>query len=150
MTRIVINTCYGGFSLSPEAELRLYELGCPTLTATPVEFYFPLAKRGKEPPESLFNYEHAIGTWRAYRNGPPGKQTSAFMHTFTPDEQFILSCHDLQRDDPFLLQVLLEMGDKAFGSFADLLIVEIPDDVEWQIEEYDGREWIAEKHRVWP
>jgi len=30
-----------------------------------------------------------------------------------------------------------------------LRIIEIPDGVEWQIEEYDGDEWIAEKHRTW-
>ena len=28
-------------------------------------------------------------------------------------------------------------------------IVEIPADVEWQIQEYDGMEWVAEKHRTW-
>jgi hypothetical protein len=35
------------------------------------------------------------------------------------------------------------------GDFAELKVVEIPDDVQWQIEEYDGKEWIAEKHRTW-
>jgi hypothetical protein len=37
----------------------------------------------------------------------------------------------------------------SFGSFSELKIVNIPDDVEFQIEEYDGNEWVAEKHRVW-
>lgn len=35
------------------------------------------------------------------------------------------------------------------GEYAKLDIVEIPDDVDWTIEEYDGREWISEKHRTW-
>jgi hypothetical protein len=30
-----------------------------------------------------------------------------------------------------------------------LTIVDIPDDIEWQIEEYDGMEWVAEVHRIW-
>jgi len=30
-----------------------------------------------------------------------------------------------------------------------LKIVEIPDDVDWEINEDDGSEWIAEKHRTW-
>jgi hypothetical protein len=30
-----------------------------------------------------------------------------------------------------------------------LAIVEIPDDVQWIIEENDGMEWVAEKHRTW-
>ena len=42
------------------------------------------------------------------------------------------------------------MGEHSWGPHAELLVVEIPDDVEWYIEEYDGREWIAERHRVWP
>jgi hypothetical protein len=28
-------------------------------------------------------------------------------------------------------------------------VVEIPDGVEWEIAEYDGLEWVAEKHRTW-
>jgi hypothetical protein len=28
-------------------------------------------------------------------------------------------------------------------------VIEIPDDVEWEVEEYDGLEWVAEKHRTW-
>ena len=32
---------------------------------------------------------------------------------------------------------------------ANLKMVEIPDDVEWEIADYDGKEWVAEKHRTW-
>ncbi len=42
-----------------------------------------------------------------------------------------------------------ELKEEANGTFAELKIVEIPDDVEWVIEEYDGIEWVSEKHRVW-
>jgi hypothetical protein len=48
-----------------------------------------------------------------------------------------------------LIQVVEELGDGANGYFAKLKIVEIPDDVLWQIEEYDGKEWVAEQHRTW-
>ena len=41
------------------------------------------------------------------------------------------------------------LGDKASGNSARLRIVEIPDDVEWKIEEYDGYEHVAEVHRTW-
>jgi hypothetical protein len=30
------------------------------------------------------------------------------------------------------------MGDEANGRFSELKVVDIPDDVEWQIDEYDG------------
>lgn len=56
---------------------------------------------------------------------------------------------DIPRDDPYLIQIIKELGDKANGSYAELKIVEIPEDVDWIVEEYDGREWIAERHRTW-
>ncbi len=57
--------------------------------------------------------------------------------------------YDLDRDDPALVKAVEELGTKANGAYAKLKIVEIPAEVEWHIEEYDGREWIAENHRTW-
>jgi len=53
------------------------------------------------------------------------------------------------RDDEALVQVVEQLGEKANDNYSDLKIVEIPDDVEWTIQEYDGMEWVAEKHRIW-
>lgn len=58
-------------------------------------------------------------------------------------------CSGIPRDDPLLIQVVRKLKKEANGQFACLKIVKIPDDVEWEIEEYDGLEWVAEKHRVW-
>jgi len=58
--------------------------------------------------------------------------------------------HNIPRNDPVLVHTVEELGDKADGEFASLEIVEIPDDVDWQIEEYDGLERVAEAHRTWP
>jgi hypothetical protein len=56
----------------------------------------------------------------------------------------------IERDDPLLIQVVLAVGEiNASGPHASLKIVEIPDGVKWQIEEYDGLEHVAEKHRTW-
>jgi hypothetical protein len=41
------------------------------------------------------------------------------------------------------------MGESTNSNFATLKIVEIPDDVDWIIQEYDGTEWVAERHRTW-
>lgn len=53
------------------------------------------------------------------------------------------------RTDPKLVACVEELGDQASGRFAKLTVVEIPDNIEWEIEEYDGQEWISEKHRRW-
>ncbi len=54
---------------------------------------------------------------------------------------------DIQRNDPTLIEVVEELGIKANGSCSELKIVEIPDDMKWEIEEYDGKEWVSEVHR---
>lgn len=54
---------------------------------------------------------------------------------------------DIPRDCPVLVE-MVERGD-ADGTYADLKVVEIPDDVDWYIEEYDGLEHVAERHRTW-
>jgi hypothetical protein len=69
----------------------------------------------------------------------------------TGDDEYFISQYEYYepRNDPDLIAVIEEFGKKADGFAASLRIVEIPDDVKWQIEEYDGLEWIAEKHRTW-
>ena len=56
---------------------------------------------------------------------------------------------EIERNDPLLIQVVEELGEESWGDCAELRVVEIPDDVEWQIKEYDGMESIAESHRTW-
>ena len=56
---------------------------------------------------------------------------------------------EIDRADPYLVQVVKELGSKANGSHAELKIVEVPADVQWHIAEYDGNEWVAEDHRTW-
>lgn len=61
----------------------------------------------------------------------------------------IYDCNGIERNDPILVQVVEMLGEAADGEYAELSIVEIPDDVDWQICEYDGNEWVAEAHRTW-
>jgi hypothetical protein len=68
---------------------------------------------------------------------------------YADEDDNVLSYYDIPRDDPDLVKIVEEFGDKASGTFSELKIVEIPDDIEWEIEEYDGMEWVAEKHRTW-
>jgi hypothetical protein len=53
------------------------------------------------------------------------------------------------RAAPGLAEVVKELGDDANGRHAELKVVGVPDGVEWTIKEYDGAEWVAEKHRTW-
>lgn len=56
---------------------------------------------------------------------------------------------DIPRDDAYLVKIVRELGMAANGPHANLKIVEIPGDVKWLVQEYDGAEWVAEEHRTW-
>ena len=53
------------------------------------------------------------------------------------------------RTNQQLVECVETLGEKANGSFARLRIVEVPDDVSWYIDEYDGNESVEEEHRSW-
>jgi hypothetical protein len=79
-------------------------------------------------------------------------ELSSFTTLYYRDEvkdENIFRENQIDRDDPHLIQVVEELGNEASGNFAKLKIVEIPEDVQWEIEEYDGWEWVAEVHRTW-
>ena len=57
--------------------------------------------------------------------------------------------YDIPRDCPVLVAMIEEQGNAVDGQFAELRIVDVPDDVNWYIEEYDGLEHVAERHRTW-
>ena len=59
------------------------------------------------------------------------------------------SVWDIARDDPDLVYIVETQGHQCWGTHAELKVVEVPNDVDWQIDEYDGLEWVAEKHRTW-
>lgn len=56
---------------------------------------------------------------------------------------------NIERNNPILVEIVEQLGQSANTRFSKLKVVEISDDVRWQIEEHDGNEWIAEKHRTW-
>lgn len=120
--KIAINTKFGGFGLSEKAIDML------------------LDKKGIEYEKEIDEVFGFFGV-SYYEKGHLG------------DDDYYISTYELwkdeKRNDVDLIDVIETLGEKANGIFADIKIVGIPDDVQWQIEEYDGMEHIAEKHRIW-
>ena len=59
---------------------------------------------------------------------------------------------EIARDDADLIAVVEALGEKANDQYSELKVVEVPawlKEKGWSIEEYDGREWIAENHCTW-
>jgi hypothetical protein len=55
----------------------------------------------------------------------------------------------IRRDDKKLIECIEKLGERANGPAARLKIVDVPINVKWHIEEYDGQEHVAENHRIW-
>lgn len=144
---VAINKCYGGFSLSAEALLWLWERGCQEI-GTPVKQYYGGEGKYAElhhDHDWKQNYQQDLKTWHKYLEN---KKDSVFLSVFSPCEKFALS-GEPDRSDPLLIECIKTLGDKANGRCAEIEIIEIPANVEYEIEEYDGMEHIAEKHRTW-
>jgi hypothetical protein len=57
---------------------------------------------------------------------------------------------EMDRFDPRLIAAVEKVGlNHASAVWSSLKIVEIPDDIEWYIADYDGCETIHENHRIW-
>lgn len=56
---------------------------------------------------------------------------------------------DDDRSNLQLVSTVEKLGAAASGPYANLKVVEVPDDVQWEIAEYDGSEHVAEQHRTW-
>lgn len=122
--KIVINTCYGGFGLSHKGH----------------ELYAELV--GRE-----LTWERDEISLKVY--GPNYDPDEALVHYKLDGERFWVSSYTTERSDPFLVQVVEELDEEANGKYSELKVVEVPDDIEWSIAEYDGMEWVAEKHQTW-
>lgn len=140
--RVVINSCHGGFGLSHEGICAyLDKCGVPFWSEAnekfsgliPFTYYLvPPEQRIPGDPED----------WHSMTQAQRAAHNAAYSKT-------VFHERDLARDDPYLVQVVEELGDRANGRHARLKVVEIPADVDWEIDEYDGNEWVAEKHRRW-
>lgn len=118
--KVVINACFGGFSISAKAVRRARELGAEW------------ARPGRGC--TLYGETFSDGTvYTPFSQSMPDSGR--------PEAEY--------RADPILVRVVEEMGDAANGMCAKLRVVEIPDGVKWTIQEYDGYEHVAEAHRTW-
>lgn len=136
MKKIVINSCYGGFGLSPEATERYAEK-----KGRKCFFFEVLLSGGYKRIDKIEALKTFI--WCACDiENPPELYAENKKHRLPTDR-------DIDRSDPDLVSVVETLGDRANGKYAKLKVVGIPDGVEWEIEEYDGVEWVSEKHRTW-
>lgn len=117
--KLAVNKCYGGFDLSDKAHERLIELG--------ISYFESFDSMPKKDRDLYVVNSQSEGFGKYYSNFWDYKN----------------------RTNPLLIQVIEELGKEASGKFGKIRIVEIPDDVQWEIDEYDGFETVHEIHRSW-
>lgn len=141
--KVVINKCFGGFGLSEAAVRRYCEIKGIKLWVLPAEGRFASLTGptySLVPPEK--RVESAEDRWKEMSLDERKAHNKAW------DEQTLYD-RDIERNDPALAQTVEELGEAANDRHAKLAVVEIPDGIEWEIDEYDGSERVAEKHRTW-
>lgn len=134
--KVVINKCYGGFGLSHEATMRYAELKGIKLVA-----FVQKGKLGFSNPK----YKPYIGeknVWLiSYSTEPLDENENIPKGAYWYPEY--------ERNDPLLVRVVEELGKKADGKHGELKIVDIPDGIKFEIDDYDGMESIHEVHKSW-
>lgn len=143
--KVVINKCFGGFGLSPEA-IKMF-----------------LKRKGKK---SYFyrqtKYKHIDGK-EEYKRMDDIKKINKFLFidvvtkdlgkitqdVCPPNNDFYFSEYNIERTDKDLVTVVEKLGEEADGACAKLVVVNIPDNIKWFIDEYDGIETVHEKHKSW-
>jgi 7-cyano-7-deazaguanine synthase len=118
--KVVINKKIGGYGLSNEVIIWLYEQGDEHI--------------------AVFKYDEK---WKDFEDGIIIENNGIKYILF--DE------HNKEtRDCPLLVKCVELFKEKSNNQFSHLKVVEIPEDIEYIVEEGDtGIEWIAENHRIW-
>ncbi len=128
--KFVINTCFGGFGLSNKAIKRYIEL------------------RGQTPHCYLYDYDT-----KTYNKCHEDDYMKHLMHWATKDlgesfssfdssmYKYILYDPNISRNDPYLIQVVEELGEEANGNYAELEVVEY--ELDYEIKNYDGKETLS-------
>jgi hypothetical protein len=124
--KIVINTCFGGYGLSEKA-VGMYIERTNMKLHSYNGIYLSILPDEYQKLVDIENKE----------------KKSHSSNKFCWDYTYI------KRTDHILISIIEKLGKEANKEYSDLKVIEIPDNVEYTIEEYDGCEHIAETHRTW-
>ena len=146
--KIVINTCFGGFGLSHVGVMKYAELKGITLYSWLDEITLKYTPTATVFDDNMLVHYATVPCEQYKKHNAKWHAAKIEDRAALGDGGYFSEC-DIKRDDPALIEVVRTLGEKAYGGCASLGIVEIPDGTDWQIEEYDGNEYIAEKHNTW-
>ena len=143
MKKVILNKCFGGFDVSPKA-YQLYAM---------YKGYSHLYKYQPTSPLNNATYklvdlfdEHLL---HFYVTKYFGKEFSKNDISKEDWDKHILYLNDNNREDDILIKVVEELGDEASSRFGQLVVVQIPDDLDYIIDNYDGIETLHARVETW-
>ena len=148
--KVAINRCFGGFGLSTLAISEILKRkGMDCFVYEQTEYAF---KTGKDKyVKTIPSASSSFGTYTLLRDYGDVIYEIPWNDKMEDGQSVIKTfcSYNTDRTDSDLIAVIEELGDDASGSCSALSIVDIPDDIEWEISDYDGMETIEEVHRSW-
>ena len=154
--KLVKNVCYGGFSLSPKGVKRYAELKGKDCYFFKIDYkdmdkrYIPITLEEAE--KEMMWFAYSVPNPQDF-NLNVADDDGLYKSANERAEKISLDIRTSDRTDPDLIKVVEELGGEhrkgASGRFAKLKIVEIPDGLDWEIDDDDGWETIREKAKKW-
>lgn len=138
--KVILNKCYGGFGISLEGyKLYAKKLGRDLFVYRNNYLNHTYVKVDEDYADfGLDFFTIDLGETIGRFDIPPEVWKNDYLYL-----------NEEHRTDSVLVEVVEELGEKANGYRAQLKVVEIPDDMKYEITDYDGIETLHELHRVW-
>ncbi|KGL45707.1 hypothetical protein BMT55_16720 [Listeria newyorkensis] len=139
--KLVVNRCYGGYGLSSKAILRVLELKGETVFA-----YVQMDKNLEREAENLkaIDKDYKEGFWdNIYYFREPLDLCENGDISFDELRYKNEIDVDFDREDKDLVQIVEELDAEASTNLSELEVLEIPDNHEYYIDDYDGVERIV-------
>ena len=148
--KVVINKQYGGFGLSHKGVMEYARLKGLTLYPEIDDICKRVYKEKATFDNLSMVIHYTIVPFEEYKAiADKEREKPVGVGRFEKSNALYFSPNHIPRTDPLLIQIVETMGKEANGRCATLEIVEIPDGTDYDIDEYDGMEHIAEKYRTW-
>ena len=160
--KIILNKCFGGFGFSPKVyveyakrkgiDLFVYDKKYSDDTNKSIYeatyFKVPLERITSDNyafinvNDRLFSPHFCtVDLGDSFPNDDKQKYDALNEHSLYLNEHY--------RTDEVLISIVEDLGSEANGKYADLKIVEIPDDLDYVIDDYDGIETLHQNIPTW-
>lgn len=133
MKKVILNKCYGGFGVSD----KVYE------EYTKAKGFKLFRYKMIDINKYVFTDKDCGTLGTEYSTEYLGKECSNI-----PNSSF-LYIDSSYREDKILVEIVERLGKEANSDYSNLIVIEIPDDLDYVIDDYDGLETLHQRVQEW-